>query len=258
MALKRSSLLPGEEVLAVMRLHWRPIALPVLLAVAAAGGAGVLLAGLGDTPRWLRYAAAGAAALVVLRSLVIYLRWQRDTVTLTNQRVLRVQGVLARSVASVQLVNVVEVHCRQRLSERLLGAGDLVLELAGLDPVVLPGVRKPRLLQRLVLTAVANASGEDYGADPYGEAEAASPAYEPEAYSPAAPPYVEPEPARPVLLPPPWAERTPPRGTPAVHLGLPHSTPTTAALEELDLAWRKGLITDAEYAAKRARLLDQL
>lgn len=247
MALKRSSLLPGEEVLAVMRLHWRPIALPLLLAAACAGGAGALLLGAGHTPSWLRYVAAGAAGVVLLRSAAIYLRWQRDTVTLTNLRILRLQGVLSRSVASVQLVNVVEVHCRQRITERMLGAGDLVVELAGVDPVVLPGVRKPRLLQRLVLAAAADAQGAP---EAYDDA-----AYEDDALDD----FVEPAPSRPVVLPPPWAERTPPRGTPAVpSQGLPRATPTTAALEELDLAWRKGLITDAEYAQKRAELLDRL
>lgn len=244
MALKRSSLLPGEEVLAVMRRHWRPVALPGLLAALAAAGAGALLAGLGGTPPWLRYGAAGAAGVVVLRALAVYLRWQRDTITLTNLRILRLQGVLSRSVASVQLVNVVEVHCHQRLTERLLGAGDLVVELAGVDPVLLPGIRRPRLLQRLVLAAAAQAQGAPEAFDDvaYGDEELDG--------------FAEPAPV--VVLPPPWAERTPPRGTPAVPLGLPYATPTTAALEELDLAWRRGLITDAEYAAKRARLLDQL
>ena len=245
MALKRSSLLPGEEVVATMRLHWKPIVFPILSAAIAVSLATALFMGLGKLPQWLQIAVAVLAALVFLRALVIYLRWRQDTISVTTARFLRLQGVLGRSVASVQLENIAEVHARQRLFDRLIGSGDLVIEVHQAEALLVSGVRRPKLLQRLVLATMA----APFDAQPL----TAPGDLEPQEFGEREFEFYEAAPS-PVVLPPPWAERTPPRGIPAT----PHHTPTTAALEELDLAWRRGLITDAEYQEKRRRIVDRL
>ena len=71
------------------------------------------------------------AGLFLVRLLWRYLGWRSDLVVVSDERILRSQGVLARSIGSMPLGAITDLTCRRPLVGRLLGYGDLLVETAG-------------------------------------------------------------------------------------------------------------------------------
>lgn len=118
-----------EEVLAEFRPHWR-VLLPALgWAMVLAAGAGLALAALEDP--WRLAAVAAAPALWLLIAGRRLLRWWATGYVLTTERIIVRQGMVARSGTEIPLENIVNVLFSQRVTERLLGYGDVIVESAG-------------------------------------------------------------------------------------------------------------------------------
>lgn len=118
-----------EEILAEFRPHWR-VLLPALgwaMLLAALGG--VALAAL-DEP-WELIALASAPVLWLLLAGRSLLRWWFTSYVLTSERIIVRRGMVARSGTEVPLENIVNVLFSQRVTERLLGYGDVLVESAG-------------------------------------------------------------------------------------------------------------------------------
>jgi hypothetical protein len=122
-------LLPDEEVVFVTRRHVVVVMGPLfgaLVALVAASALGLVTSpGVGDTA--IDLAAGVTAALVTLRAAVKLLAWYRDTLTVTDRRVLRASGLLRTRVESLPLRSIAEVVYRRSVRGRLLGYGDLEL-----------------------------------------------------------------------------------------------------------------------------------
>lgn len=125
----RRLLTDDEEVLAQFRPHWRVLVAPLLWAMLLAAAGGVALAAL--EPPMGAWVAAGAVPLWLLLSGRAVVRWWSTTYVLTTERIIVRRGVLARSGTEIPLENIVNVLYAQRLLERLLGYGDLLIESAG-------------------------------------------------------------------------------------------------------------------------------
>lgn len=118
-----------EEVLAEFRPHWR-VLLPALgWAMVLAAGGGLALAALEDP--WRLAAVAAAPALWLLIAGRRLLRWWSTGYVLTTERIIVRQGMVARSGTEIPLENIVNVLFSQRVTERLLGYGDVIVESAG-------------------------------------------------------------------------------------------------------------------------------
>lgn len=124
----------GEEILRQFRPHWK-VLLPALgWAMALAAAAGFIAAVLPD--RWSAgwsFGASFALALVVWlvlsgRALVA---WYATNYVLTNERIVVRQGLVARSGTEIPLENITNVLFSQRVLERVLGYGDVIIESAG-------------------------------------------------------------------------------------------------------------------------------
>ena len=157
----------GEEVILDVRPHWWYLAGPVAVLVGGdrwrRGGRGPLAAVRGRLGRhrapW-RWRSLARRALhpLGLHSLVV-----------TTSRLIRRTGVLARSGREIPLAALTDISYHQRLLQRLIGAGDLLLESAGRQgQEVFPDLPRPARIQLVIATEVdrARRQGRAAGAAP--------------------------------------------------------------------------------------------
>jgi uncharacterized membrane protein YdbT with pleckstrin-like domain len=192
----------GEEVIIDVRPHWWYLSGPVVVLVAVIAGAVVVA--VHSLPAVVNWVAIGALALSVLWLLGRYIRWASTSLVVTTSRIVRRTGVLARSGREIPLAALTDISYHQRLFQRIIGAGDLLLESAGRQgQEVFPDLPGPARIQQVIATQVDRARRQNGAAGP---------------------------------------------GAGSI----------PAQIEELDGLRRRGLITDAEFQAKKAELLDRL
>jgi uncharacterized membrane protein YdbT with pleckstrin-like domain len=125
----------GEEVILDLRPHWIALIKPLLWTVAIGSITGFLwvLAGPdSDVLTQIRWALV-AIALVVWIPLAAApaVRWRFTLFVLTNERVITRSGVIAKRSKEIPLETINDVTFGQRIIERMIGAGDLIVESAG-------------------------------------------------------------------------------------------------------------------------------
>lgn len=146
----------NEEVVMELRPHWITLAGPVLwtvLLLVASAIAGGLLSGTA------RLAVAGlAAAAWIFVALVPLARWYFTLFVLTSDRLITRKGVLAKHSKEIPLERINDVAFSQTVLERMVGAGDLLVESAGeRGQERIDNVRKPEQIQLLIYrTSEAN------------------------------------------------------------------------------------------------------
>lgn len=248
---RRGLLHEDEELLAEVRPHpmvvFGPIALMVL-AIAAAIAIAVHYPGAPVSAAW---ALAAMVALPALWTAARVARWRSVRFSVTSHRLLYRRGVLGRDVVQLRLQRVAEVHCSQTLFERAVGSGRLVFEVAGAEaPLVIDDVRRPRRLQRVITTQLdlldpapplrAARSG-------YARRMAAADAEWPAVGTERSGRSVRPRGRT-------WTD-TPPHG---VSLDGDGGGGVPAQLLQLDELRRRGILSEAEFSAKKAELLSRL
>lgn len=123
-----------EEVVYDLRPHWWALMGPILLgfAVVVAGSLGWTLLPGGSLLWPLRLAVTGVAVLLLLVfALPRYLRWVTTHFVLTTDRLIFRAGVLSKLSREIPLERLNDVTFTQSLWERMIGAGDLLIESAG-------------------------------------------------------------------------------------------------------------------------------
>ncbi len=126
-----NELLPGENLLLKLHQHWIfvakslmiPVALLLLTAVAD------ILIGPGTHVRTPLTLAVVAIALLWL--IVVWIRWQSITYTLTDQRIKLQSGVFSRSEKIIPIDRIQDCTTRQSLFGRMLGYGRVEVDAAG-------------------------------------------------------------------------------------------------------------------------------
>jgi membrane protein YdbS with pleckstrin-like domain len=187
----------GEEVVVDVRPHVWALAGPVAIALVAVAVAAVA-AGL-VVPQAVAWLLVGLLALALLNLVARYLRWRSTSLVVTTDRLVRRQGLLSTSGRDIPLLHLTDISYRQTIFERMIGAGDLLLESGGRDSrEVFPDLPRPAEIQSEIYRVLSARQG-----------------------------------ARPV----------------AAGLSLPEQ------LEKLDDLHRRGVLSDEEFAATKARLL---
>jgi uncharacterized membrane protein YdbT with pleckstrin-like domain len=123
----------GEEVILDLRPHWIALLKPVLWTILIAVVTGIVWvkAG-GDVQDEIRIAIVALALILwIPLALVPAVRWRFTLFVLTNERVITRSGVIAKHSKEIPLETINDVTFGQRIIERVLGAGDLVIESAG-------------------------------------------------------------------------------------------------------------------------------
>ena len=146
MAFPRKLLNEGEEVVLDLHPHWWFLAKQTLaLLVAMAVGVLVLV----NVDQAAVRILAGVLILLAVGWWVLrYLDWRTTNFVVTTDRLIYRHGVLAKHGIEIPLERVNNVLSSQRLFERVLGAGDLVIESAGESGrQSFSDVRKPMAVQ---------------------------------------------------------------------------------------------------------------
>ena len=211
MPFPRKLLNPGEEMALDLNPHWIYFAEPV----AAFAGALLLT---------IIFLAVGAPDAVTLAAAILligcagwfgvrYVKWTTTHFVVTTSRIIFKHGIFAKSGIDIPLERVMNVNFHQSFWERIVGAGDLVIESAGKDGQSrFTDIRKPQMVQNMIHAQTDLAEDHRTGRA-VQVAQAAAPAAPPDALS---------------------------------------------QLEKLDDLRRRGVITEQEFAAQKAKLLEKM
>jgi uncharacterized membrane protein YdbT with pleckstrin-like domain len=198
-----------EELVLDLHPHWWFIAKQTL-ALVAAMVVGILV--LMSVDNGIVQVLAGVLILAALGWWVVrYLDWRTTNFVVTSDRLIYRHGVLAKHGIEIPLERVNNVLFSQRLFERMLGAGDLIIESAGESGrQAFSDVRKPSAVQNEIYRQIE--ANENRKFDRIGQG----------------------------------------------HGGGGGSRPSVAdELAKLDELRRNGVLSEEEFAAEKARVLDR-
>ena len=157
MAFPHKLLNEGEDIVLDLHPHWWFLAKQtVALLGAMVLGLLVLLNDGGITGNAVVRVLAGVLILVALGWWVArFLDWRTTNFVVTTDRLIYRHGVLAKHGIEIPLERVNNVLFSQRLFERVLGAGDLIIESAGESGrQAFSDVRKPSAVQNEIYRQV--------------------------------------------------------------------------------------------------------
>ena len=167
MTLPRKLMIEGEQTVMTTRTHVKALLVPVIILLAVSA-AGAFLAGTvwdqmwGGQPilRWLII--AFSLLLILVGSVIPFLRWYMWTYTLTNKRLVEQRGILTRSGRVIPLNRINDVAFEKNLNDRILGSGTLVIhdasEQAGLELDDIPHIED---MHRTITTLIDTARSND-------------------------------------------------------------------------------------------------
>lgn len=115
-----------EELAVDLHPHWWYFAEP-MVALIVSIAFGILLIAV-DWPSSLNWLALGLIVASALWLLVRYMKWATTNFVITSDRVIYRYGVVAKSGIEIPLERVNSVHFSQSIFERMIGAGDLLIE----------------------------------------------------------------------------------------------------------------------------------
>jgi membrane protein YdbS with pleckstrin-like domain len=274
MALPRKFLNNDEELLAELRPHWIFLFGPLFTSIGVWIGLIVLVVLWQKAPGWTNYPILILALIPGLWLLGRFVRWRSYVVALTSTRILVRQGIFGRDTVQLRLQRITEVNIRQRLIERVLGTGSLIIDVQGEDDsLTLEYMRRPAVVQRVVNSQIneivgggrreaipADMQPRDRHGAPYadrdtdehrGENGRRDDDRDEDAHD--TPPFgvgadvQPPSPARGVPSPAPSAA---PAGTARFEI--------RDRLIELDDLRQRGILSEEEFAAKKSELLNRI
>lgn len=153
MAFPRALLADHERIVFELRPHWVAV-VPALLWAALIVVAWVALGALTDSGPALVALSVGALIALLVLSAVPLLKWSRTLFVLTTDRLITRRGVIAREATEIPLERINDVAFKQSALERLVGAGDLLIESAGeRGQTRITNVKKPEQVQLRIYQA---------------------------------------------------------------------------------------------------------
>jgi uncharacterized membrane protein YdbT with pleckstrin-like domain len=206
----------NEKLILNLRPHWWQMAMPTAVGVLALI-VFMLIVNTTDVDQltWL----GGLALLAALAwGGAMYLRWANTYFVLSSERLITRSGFVSKRGVEIPLGRINNVNFQQSLFERIIGAGDLLIESAGESGQSrLSNVRKPDAVQNAILLAM-----DDYRNRTIER-------IQPAAAAPVAPPAPAPS-----------------------HPSIPEQ------IAQLDDLRQRGAITDIEFQEKKAELLRRM
>jgi len=127
MAWPEDALTADEKIMTTFRPHWKLLAVPV-------GWFVLLSIAWGAVINWLDIGVWGFLIYVALALWLVgypFLRWWTRLYVLTTERLMTRHGLISKSGIEIPLENITNVNFSQTVFERLIGAGDLLVESAG-------------------------------------------------------------------------------------------------------------------------------
>jgi uncharacterized membrane protein YdbT with pleckstrin-like domain len=145
-----------EKVIFELRPHWVAILPSVFWTVAL--GVGLFLgyaaaeAIIDEDPSTAKSIVGGVVTLVWLAAALLpALKWYFTLFVLTSDRLITRSGIIAKHSREIPLERINDVAFNQTVLERMLGAGDLMVESAGeRGQTLIENVRKPEQVQLMI------------------------------------------------------------------------------------------------------------
>ena len=130
MAWPEDALSADEIIVTSFRPHWKTLFIPFGWFVLGLIAIAVIFWIFGGTSfDWILVLAVVIAVLVLVAKPLI--DWWVTRYVLTNERLITRTGLIAKSGVEIPLENITNVNFSQSFFERILGAGDLLVESAG-------------------------------------------------------------------------------------------------------------------------------
>ena len=136
-----SELLPGENLIVKAHPHWIVVAKyllpPAVLLVLVAIADLTFLQPINQPPQLLQYqhlriyVALAAIAIAGIWLIVVWVRWQSTTYTLTDQRIKIETGVFGRQSKIIPIDRIQDCTTKQSLFGRMIGYGRIEIDAAG-------------------------------------------------------------------------------------------------------------------------------
>jgi len=138
----------SEEVVLDLRPHWAKLFFPVVFVVLAIAATGASLV-VASKPLSLALVAVLVVAVVFL--LIRYVKWTTINFVVTTERLIHREGVIAKNGIEIPLDRVQTIRFHQTIFERMIGAGDLLIESAGeTGQNTFGDIRKPNVVQNVI------------------------------------------------------------------------------------------------------------
>jgi uncharacterized membrane protein YdbT with pleckstrin-like domain len=128
-----SQLLPGENLILKDHQHWivivKSLVVPIILLIVAA--LVDVTAGKSGIANLQLIVTVAAIAIAGLWLIVVWIRWQSTSYTLTDQRIKIETGVFGRQSKMIPIDRVQDCSTKQSLVGRMLGYGRVEVDAAG-------------------------------------------------------------------------------------------------------------------------------
>jgi uncharacterized membrane protein YdbT with pleckstrin-like domain len=149
-----------EEITVDLHPHWIYFAEPVLSLVGSIVLAIIVLSLTDGTVK--KVLAFLTVALIVYCAgwvIIRYMKWSTTNFVITTHRLIFRSGVFAKHGVEIPLERVMNVNFGQSIFERIVGAGDLLIESGGKDGQQrFTDIRKPEQVQNLIHAQVESNS----------------------------------------------------------------------------------------------------
>jgi uncharacterized membrane protein YdbT with pleckstrin-like domain len=124
------TLTDDETIISTFRPHWKLLFVPIGWFLLLSIGFGLILS-------WFSLGSFGWLMVAVYIGLAIWLvvqpvlTWWTSLYVLTTERLMTRNGLVSKSGIEIPLENITNVNFSQSMIERMIGAGDLLVESAG-------------------------------------------------------------------------------------------------------------------------------
>jgi uncharacterized membrane protein YdbT with pleckstrin-like domain len=149
----QKNLNPNETISLDMHPHWWYFSKPVATLIVTIVLGIFVISQRGDGTGWdiLVYLVIALMVLSALWTIGRYLKWMTTMFVITSHRLIFRTGVIAKSGIEIPLERVNNVNFNQSVFERMLGAGDLLIESGGEDGQSrFSDIRHPDQVQRMI------------------------------------------------------------------------------------------------------------
>jgi uncharacterized membrane protein YdbT with pleckstrin-like domain len=232
MAFPRKLLIPGERLVLELRPHAIAVALASLASVVATAVAVWLTLGVSTFDHGSARAIVWTMWLVFMLAFPVrkFIWWLTSNFVVTSSRVIHREGFIAKRSMEIPLDKINDVRFEQNIFDRLVGAGTLVIQSASeAGRNEFSFIRHPEEVQRTIY--------QQSEADQHQTLQTA---------------------ATGAGAPPPSTVSPPPAVAPSSLPVAPRGAPSSVTeLERLADLRSRGVLTEEEFEAQKAKILDQ-
>ena len=165
MAFPRKYLHDSEEIILDRKPHLWFLVQPVLAVIGAlvvAIAAGNFINPDGNANKWITYAGVVLVVLALLWLLEEFLRWRTVNFVVTTDRLIYRSGLFAKQGKEIPLERINDISFKQSVWERIIGAGDLLIESGGEQGQQrFYNVKKPFHVQNEIYRQIERTHGRD-------------------------------------------------------------------------------------------------